>query len=299
MVLVKKKGNIKEWLKGFFFVVLIGAGLVVLLSMVMGRSPVGDGAEREVYKSVGGKELALWVYKPKRWKEGDRRPCVIWFFGGGWKVGTPEQFAAQSKVLAKRGVVAVTAEYRVESRHNSTPFESTMDARSAVRWLKIHAAELGIDPERIAVGGGSSGGQLALACEMIEKVNDSADRLSVSPRPAALILFNPVVNMDIPLIKKETSEDELAELMKISPMQNLSRKLPPTIIFQGTEDQIVPADSVVAFVERARSLGPENIFYHSYPGRTHEFYVYGTGNRRDYKDTLEKVLHFIELLGWL
>lgn len=296
---MKKGADIKEWVKGGFFVVLMGVGLVVLLSMVMGRPPVGKGAEREVYKTVGGKELALWVYKPKRLKEGTRHPCVVWFFGGGWKVGSPGQFAAQSKVLAKRGVVAVAAEYRVESRHGGTPVESTMDARSAVRWLRIHADDLGIDSERVAVGGGSSGGQLALACEMVADVNDPTDKISVSPEPNALVLFNPVVNMDIPLIRKETSEEELAELMKISPMQNLSRKLPPTIIFQGTEDLIVPADSVVAFVERARSIGSETIHYHSYPGRTHEFYVYGPDSRRDYKDTLEKVLDFLGGLGWL
>jgi len=56
---VKKGVDTKEWVKGGFFVVLIGAGLIVLLSMVMGRSPVGNGAERLVFKTVGGKELAL------------------------------------------------------------------------------------------------------------------------------------------------------------------------------------------------------------------------------------------------
>lgn len=290
--------NIKDLIKGTFFVFLIGAGLVVLMSLVMGRSPVGGGEEGLIYKTVDDKALALWIYKPRNWKANDRRPCVVWFFGGAWKVGTPEQFAAQSKYLAKRGMVAVTVEYRIKSLHGSTPVESTMDARSAMRWVKIHSAELGIDPERIAAGGGSSGGQLALACEVLAGVNDTKDNITVSPKPAALILFNPAANLDIPQIRDKATDDEFSRLLEVSPQQRLSSALPPTVIFHGTADAIIPEESVAAFIEKARSLGSENITYHAYHGRGHEFY-YGPGSRQDYKDTLSKTVSFLESLGWL
>lgn len=290
--------NYKELAKGAFFVVLIGVALVAIMSMVLGRSPLGDGSERRVYKTIDGEELDLWIYKPRDWNANVRQPCVLWFFGGAWKVGTPEQFAAQSRALAKRGIVSITAEYRVKSRHGSTPFDSVMDARSAMRWIKVHSGELGIDPDRIAVGGGSSGGQLALACEVLDDLNDASDPREVSSKPAALILFNPAVNLDIPQIRERVTAGELEQLMKISPHQQLATALPPSIIFQGTADRIIPAESVDAFVEKARALGSVNIDYHRYAERGHEFY-HGPGSRRDYKDTLEKVVGFLEKLNWL
>ncbi len=293
-----KRTQIKELIIGLSSVLLIGVGLVVLLSMVMGRSPVGDGAEGKVYKTIGGKGLVLWIYKPEGWKANDRRSCVVWFFGGAWKVGTPEQFAAQSKALAKRGMVAITVEYRVNSRDGSSPIESTMDARSAMRWVKNHSGELGIDPDRIAAGGGSSGGQLALACEILTEINDPMDELSVNPKPAALILFNPVVNMDIPQIRNQVSEEEFNRLLEISPHQQLEQVMPPTIIFHGTNDAIIPVESVVDFINKTKDLGSENIVFHKYTGRGHEFY-YGPGSRKDYKNTLTKIVRFLESLGWL
>jgi len=296
--MMEKKTQIKELLIGVLVVLLIGAGLVVIMSMVLGRSPVGDGAEGKTYKTVDGKGLTLWIYKPGNWRANDRRPCVVWFFGGAWKVGTPEQFVAQSKDLAKRGMVAVTVEYRVNSRHGSTPIESTMDARSAMRWVKSHADELGVDSARIAVGGGSSGGQLALACEILTGTNDPLDATSVSPKPAALILFNPVVNMDIPKIRNQVSDDKFKQLLEISPHQQLEKALPPTIIFHGSDDAIIPIGSVVDFITKAKSLGSENIAFHQYSGRGHEFY-YGPGSRKDYKNTLEKTVRFLESIGWL
>jgi len=250
------------------------------------------------YKVVKGEELALWIYKPKNWKPSDRRPCVIWFFGGAWKVGTPAQFAPQSRHLAKMGMVSIVAEYRVESRHGSTPFESVMDARSAVRWLKVHADDLGIDADGIAAGGGSSGGQLALACELFDDVNEASDPMAVSAKPAALILFNPAVNLDIPMIRDRMGGDELKRLLAISPYQRLSKALPPSIIFHGSADVIVTEESVAAFVKKARSLGSENLIYHKYLGRGHEFY-FGAGSRKDYQSTLKEVQSFFKALHWL
>ena len=290
--------NFIDLIKGVFFVLLIGAGLVVIMSVVMGRAPVGGEPEGTIYKTVDGKDLVLWIYKPKNWQSGDSRPCVVWFFGGGWKVGNPEQFAAQSKYLAKRGMISITAEYRIKSLHGSTPMESTMDARSAMRWVKLHAIELGIDRERIAAAGGSSGGQLALACEITTNVNDPMDIISVSPKPAALILFNPVADLDIPQVSDQVDGGEFKRLLEISPMHGLTSAMPPTIVFHGTADKVVPVDSVSAFIEKAKSIGSENITYHKYLERGHEFY-YGAGSRKDYKDTMIKVTSFLESLGWL
>ena len=112
-------------------------------------------------KTVGEIQLKLHVFSTEG--GGRRRPAIVFFFGGGWVGGNPSQFFPHCEHLAAKGMVAVSAEYRVKSRHQATPFDCVEDARSAVRYLRGHARELGIDPDRIAAGGGSAGGHLAAA----------------------------------------------------------------------------------------------------------------------------------------
>ena len=116
-----------------------------------------------VYKTINGARLQLHVFEPEGHKPSDRRPAIVFFFGGGWTGGglpairPPTQFYPQCKYLASRGMVAISAEYRVKGTHGVSPFECVTDGKSAVRWVRAHAAELGIDPNRLASGGGSAG----------------------------------------------------------------------------------------------------------------------------------------------
>ena len=122
-----------------------------------------DGAEVVTFREVGGVELRLHGYKPKDWKASDRRPAIVLFFGGGWVGGTPKQFQPHAKYLASRGMVAFCAEYRTKKRGDATPFDCEADGREAVRWVRANANDWGIDPRRIAAGGGSAGGHVAAA----------------------------------------------------------------------------------------------------------------------------------------
>ena len=117
------------------------------------------GADVHVFKAIGDVKLRLFAFKPRGHKQTDKRPAIVFFFGGGWNAGTPEQFFAQCTYLASRGMVAISAEYRVNSRHGVSPFECVTDGKSAVRWIRAHSADYGIDSVRIAAGGGSAGGQ--------------------------------------------------------------------------------------------------------------------------------------------
>ena len=89
-------------------------------------------------------------------------------------------------------MVAMAAEYRVKSRHNTTPFECVMDGKSALRWIRKNAAKLGVDPERIGAGGGSAGGHVAAAVATVPGLNEEGEDLSISCLPDTLVLFNPV-----------------------------------------------------------------------------------------------------------
>ncbi len=96
-----------------------------------------------LYKTVNATELKLHVYTPEGHHTSDKRPAVIFFFGGGWNNGSPGQHYSQCAHLASRGMVAMSAEYRVKSRNQTTPKECVEDGKSAIRWVRAHAAELG------------------------------------------------------------------------------------------------------------------------------------------------------------
>jgi hypothetical protein len=113
------------------------------------------------YKTANGLELKLHVFEPMGLQPSDRRPAIVFFFGGGWNSGEAKQFYQQARALADQGMVAFSADYRVKSRNQTTPFECVLDGKSAIRWVRQHAAALGVDPERIAAAGGSAGGHVA------------------------------------------------------------------------------------------------------------------------------------------
>jgi acetyl esterase/lipase len=119
--------------------------------------------KRHTYKKTPQGDLPIYVHFPKDWTAQDKRPAIVFFFGGAWTGGTVEQFARQAHYLASRGIMAARTDYRVRSRHQTTPDKCVEDAKSAVRWLRKNAAKFGIDPNRIVASGGSAGGHIA-AC---------------------------------------------------------------------------------------------------------------------------------------
>ena len=120
-----------------------------------GYPPDIEGTKSETYRKVGDTELKVWIFNPST-KSDKPLPAIVFFFGGGWSAGTPTQFEPQSRHLAARGMIAIVADYRVKSRQDAKPTDCVSDAKACVRWVRANAARLGIDPERIAAGGGSA-----------------------------------------------------------------------------------------------------------------------------------------------
>ena len=117
--------------------------------------------------------------------------AIVFFFGGGWNSGSPAQFEQQCRYLASRGMVAMTADYRVASRHAVKVVDCIKDAKSAVRWIRTNAARLGIDQNLIVAGGGSAGAHIAAAAATIRDFDEPGEDRSTSSVPNALVLFNP------------------------------------------------------------------------------------------------------------
>lgn len=205
-----------------------------------------------VYKKVADRELSLHVFQPEGWKEGDKRACFITIHGGGWTGMGPERMYAFADHFAKLGLVSISVQYRLASvKTNTTVFDCVKDVRSAVRYVKAHADELGIDSGKIIVSGGSAGGHLAASTAMFE-INEDSDDLNVSPVPSALVLLFPVIDTST----EGYGSAKIGERWKeLSPAHNVRPGLPPTITFHGTADPTTPFKGAQIFHDAMLKAG--------------------------------------------
>jgi acetyl esterase/lipase len=121
--------------------------------------PASVRAVRNVtYARRGAHDLQLDLYLPASGASSPL-PAIVFVHGGGWRAGVRANFAPMAIRMAERGYAAVTISYRLspEARYPA----AIHDAKAAVRWVRVHAADYGIDAGRIAIAGGSAGGQIA------------------------------------------------------------------------------------------------------------------------------------------
>ena len=268
--------------------------------------PTMPDARVENYKTVGDIELRLWIFSPEGHSDNDSRPAIIFFFGGGWRSGSPIHFAKHCEYLAARGMVAITADYRVSERHGVKVNSCVADAKSAIRWIRAHASRLGINPDRIVASGGSAGGHLAAATATLPSHDDADDDLSISTKPNALVLFNPVVVLAPIQGSREFTEDELsrrnerlgAEATSLSPYHHTNKGVCPTIIFHGTADTTVPYKTVELFCKKMLEQGNHCELF-GYKGEKHGFFNFGRDGNASFIDTVNKMDRFLVSLGYL
>ena len=268
------------------------------------QKPMG---EVHVYKTVEGRELKLYVLKPANWKATDKRPAIVFFHGGGWMIGKgqPSQFNYQGKYLSTRDMVSIQVQYRlIADNRKEAPLGACQDAKSAMRWVRSHAAELGIDPARIASGGGSAGGHLAAFVGMVEGTDDPQDDLKVSCRPAAMVLYNPALlhgdtlaNNASDTRKRGVTSQLFEAYKKISPYASVSSDDPPGIILVGSEDKVLPQDALISFQHNCKAAGVRMDAV-VYPGEGHSFFGLKRSLDRFYDTTVE-MDKFFGSLGWL
>jgi acetyl esterase/lipase len=266
--------------------------------------PSLEGATDIVYKRASGVELKLWVFSPADLKTSDTRPAILLFGGGGWTNQNPAQFSPVARYFATKGLIAILADYRVRNANQTTPYESVTDAKSAVRWLREHASELHIAPTMLAVGGGSAGGHIALAAAVLSELDEPSENQAVSSKPNALVLFNPVPNTvaDPQAVLSPQQQGFVALLgaraREISPIHHLGKNLPPTIIFHGKADTLVPFSEAEAFCRRAVELGNRCELV-AFEGADHGFFNPTRNGAKWYYDTLSAAETFLRSLGYV
>lgn len=270
--------------------VLVG-GLAMALRAAPAQEGEGDAATRQyVYKKTPKGDLAMTVHFPPGWKAAEARPAVVFFFGGGWTGGTINQFADQAAYLASRGMVAARADYRVKSRQGVTPDACVEDAKSAVRWLRQKAGELGIDPNRIVGAGGSAGGHIAACAAMTPGLDAKGEDASVSSKPNALVLFNPV--LDLQNLGQHAAGLGDDTVKAISPNLHVAKDTPAAVLFYGTKDKFLAHGQ--AMLAKSKEAG-NRVELWTADGQPHTFF-----NRPPWKQlTLIKADEFLVSLGYL
>lgn len=259
--------------------------------------PEIEDARVEVFKSIDGIDLRIWALPTPDLENARPAPAVVFFFGGGFRAGSPAQFLPQARRLADLGLVAMLADYRVRDRHGTSPSHAVEDAKSAIRWVRAHAADFGLDPNKIGAIGGSSGGQLAASAATLPGFDAADEDLNVSSRPDLVVLFNPALII-APVEGLFAWPEDLIQpdvpALELSPYHNLRSQPVATLILHGENDELFPPATVEAYCEKARGLGGI-CEYEIYDGARHGFF-----NRPPHRDlTLRRIEDFLRSMGWL
>ena len=266
--------------------------ILTLASLLLASVITSNGADTVIFKTVGITPQTMLVDKPADWKPGDKRPAIVLFFGGGWVGGTVKQFERHSTYLASRGMVGIRVDYRViPDGDKGPPVMCVEDAKSAMRYVYSHAAELGIDPDRIAAGGGSAGGHLAAFTGLVDGLDDPNDDLKVPCKPKALVLFNPVFDNGP---GQWGNERVGARYLEFSPAHHVAKGAPPTIVFLGEKDDLIPVQVVKDFESKMKAVG-SRCEVHFYPGVGHGFF----NKPNFYTQTMIEADKFLASLGWI
>lgn len=220
------------------------------------------------YKIINDDSLNLIFRYPPNFNSSKKYPTIIFFFGGGWNGGNITQFKPQAEYFALRGMITVLADYRVKKKDGTTPYESVKDAKSAIRFLRKYASDLNIDSERIVASGGSAGGHLASAVGNLPKLDEEGEDLNISSKANALVLFNPVLDNGPDGFQNERMGERWKE---ISPAHNIKKGAPPTIVFLGKKDHLIPTSIVENYRTKMESVG-SRCDLHLYDDAKHGFF---------------------------
>ena len=220
------------------------------------------------YKESAGKPRQMEIYFPPNHDPSRTKvPGVILFHGGAWGHGTLAQFRVACAYFASRGLVCATAEYQMLKTADAKKLSAgeirkrvcITDAKSAIRWFKQHATELGIDPNRVITGGGSAGGHISTLATLNPGLNDPADPKDIDTSVVAYLWFNPAFALD---------DDKDAE---IDVLRYVKPGLAPAIVFFGDQDPFQRGWGVVH--AKLRSLANTAIQLQIAHGQPHSFFT--------------------------
>ena len=235
-----------------------------MLDLIEAEPEVPDDLEaiKDItYKNIDGVDLQLDIYRQKGLKE--PAPTMIFVHGGAWKKGKRQDYLPYMIDYAKKGYVTATVSYRL-SKVAKFP-AAAQDVNCGIKWIKQHAEDYGIDPDRLVLIGGSAGGHLSLLLGYggEEAVFNQDCEQGRDSKGKAIVDFYGPVDLTTPYsITTEqvqsfmgVSYEKNPELYQLgSPSTFISADDPPTLIFHGTIDSLVPvsqSDSLASWLDQA------------------------------------------------
>jgi acetyl esterase/lipase len=216
------------------------------------------------YRSGESRAFRLDLALPAR-TDGQPRPAIVIVHGGGWRAGSKTDAVYQGLLLdyARQGYVTTSVEYRLTGE---APFPAAVgDVKCAVKWVRAHARELGVDPNRVGAYGHSAGAHLALMAALVPESagldSPECDWQGVSG------------NVDV-VAAGATPTAPGARQGQMSradwwPVNYVSAQAPPMLRLQGTAEEIVPVAAVDTFIARMKAAGARDVNYVRVTGGTH------------------------------
>ena len=244
-----------------------------------GRSILFD----RLYARRGTRELHADVFLPA--KSAVPAQAIVLVHGGAWRSGNKSNFYAMADLLAQRGYAVILPEYRLAPE---APYPAGLhDVNAAIDWVRSNADRFAIDPQRIAVGGESSGGQMAALIAYTGGTGLFADGPGPAPRTNALIDLDGVLDFTDPLaLRHENAAGEnsvaaqwLGGSMETAPQRwkeasaatHLGPNSPPTLIVSGEADRFTAGRETVMAALAAQDIPVRRVHFAGLP---HTFWLF-------------------------
>jgi acetyl esterase/lipase len=245
--------------------IVLGVGLLGLLLL-----PKPPELQDVVYGEAGGKSLKLDIYRPLGIT--NPGPGVLLIHGGGWVEGDKSSQRDLAQRLTRAGFVAIAVGYRLAKDDASRHPAQIDDVQRAVRWVRAHAGEVGVDPDRLGAFGQSAGGHLAAILgttesrgtgdptlkEYSSRVNcvvdccGPADFTDESSPPVGQ-----VIAWMVPNLFGKTRAEAPDAYRDASPVAHVDANSAPTLIIHGTADEVVPLDQSWRLRDALAKVGVE------------------------------------------
>ena len=248
------------------------------------------------FDRAGGRDLRLDVVSPADPPApGERRPALVQVHGGGWVIGFKErQGQLLMHEMAGHGWVCFNVDYRLSPK--ATFPDHLVDVKRAIAWVREHADEFGVDPDFVAITGGSAGGHLTALAALTADVDDyqpGFEDADVSVQAAVPfygvydftnrngVWHDDTASMFLgPIVMKSSLEEEPEKWAAASPLDQVRADAPPFFVIHGDKDVLAPVEDARDFVQRMRAVSTAPVFYLELEGTQHAFETFETVRSR-------------------